>query len=53
MLSQENLTDRLKKISLVDYFGTSTLGYDLKIELKYKFQEIVDVIAKKYQPEVQ
>ena len=52
MLNQNNLADRLKKISLVDYFTVSTLGYDLKIDLKYKYEEIVDVIAEKYQSEI-
>ena len=52
MLSRNNLADRLKKISLVDYFTVSTLGYDLKIDLKYKYEEIVDVIAEKYQSEI-
>ena len=52
MLSRTNLTDRIKKISLVDYFTVSTLGYDLKIDLKYKYEEVVDVIAEKYQSEI-
>ena len=52
MLNKNNLSDRLKKISLVDYFTVSTLGYDLKVDLKYKHEEIVDVIAEKYQSEV-
>lgn len=52
MLTQESLIDRLKKISLFDYFTISTVGYDLRIDLKYPYKEIVDVIAQKYQSKV-
>ena len=52
MLDQANLADRLKKISLVDYITVSTLGYDLNVDLKYRYEEIVDVISEKYQPEI-
>lgn len=48
MLSQQNLMERLKKIALSDFFNISTLGYDLKIDLKYAYEEIIDVIAKRY-----
>lgn len=49
MLSQQNLIERLKKIALSDFFNISTLGYDLEINLKYSYEEIVDVIAERYQ----
>ena len=52
MSSQQNLINRIKKISMVDYFVTSTLGYDLKIDLKYNYEEIVDVIAQRYESQV-
>jgi len=48
MLSQQNLIERIKKIALSDFFNISTLGYDLKINLKYAYEEIIDVIAKRY-----
>lgn len=49
MLNQQNLIERLKKIALSDFFNISTLGYDLEIDLKYSYEEIVDVIAERYQ----
>lgn len=48
MLRQQNLIERLKKIALSDFFEISTLGYDLKIDLKYSYEEIVNVIAERY-----
>ena len=48
MLSQQNLIERLKKIALSDFFNISTLGYNLEIDLKYSYEEIVDVIAERY-----
>jgi len=52
MLSQQNLIERLKNIALYDFFYISTLGCDLNLELKYNYEEIVDVIAKRYQSKV-
>jgi len=46
--NNDSLYRRIKKISLVDYFKIYTLGYDLKINLKYGFEEIVDVIIQNY-----
>lgn len=50
--SKDNLYRRIKKISLIDYFTIYTLGYDLKINLKYGFEEIVDVIIQNYRSKV-
>lgn len=50
--SKDNLYKRIKKISLIDYFTIYTLGYDLKINLKYGFEEIVDVIIQNYRSKV-
>jgi len=52
MISQQNLIDRLKKIALDDFLAITTLGNDLKIELKYSYEEIADVIVKRYQSKV-
>ena len=52
MMSQQTLVDRLKKISLIDYFIVTALGYDLNLELKYDYKEIVDVIAQNYRSEI-
>ena len=46
LLTRESIIDRLKKIALKDYFNITTLGFDLKIELKYSFEDIVDVVIK-------
>jgi len=51
-ISQESLYKRIKKISLVDYFTIFTLGHDLKINLKYGFEEIVNVIIQNYRSKV-
>jgi len=50
--SQDNLYKRIKKISLVDYFKIYTLGYDLKVNLKYSYEEIVNVIIQNYRSKV-
>jgi len=50
--SKDNLYRRIKKISLVDYFTVYTLGHDLKINLKYGFEEIVNVIIQNYRSKV-
>jgi hypothetical protein len=50
--SQDNLYKRIKKISLSDYFKIYTLGYDLKVNLKYGFEEIVNVIIQNYRSKV-
>lgn len=50
--SNDNLYRRIKKISLVDYFKIYTLGYDLKVNLKYKFEEIINVIIQNYRSKV-
>ncbi len=42
--SPQHFIDRIKKISMIDYFEVSTLGYDLKIDLKYSFGEIVNAV---------
>ncbi|MBN2373588.1 DUF1819 family protein [bacterium] len=51
MLGEADLMERIKKISLKDYFSVSTVGHDMNIDLKYPFGEIADVIAKEYRPE--
>ena len=51
-ISQESLYKRIKKLSLVDYFTIFTLGHDLKINLKYGFEEIVNVIIQNYRSKV-
>lgn len=48
MMSNNKMIERLKKISLEDFFTITTIGYNLKIELKYKHEEIVDVITQNY-----
>jgi len=50
--SQDNLYKRIKKISLTDYFKIYTLGYDLKVNLKYSYEEIVNVIIQNYRSKV-
>jgi len=50
--SRDNLYRRIKKISLVDYFTIYTLGYDLKVNLKYSYEEIVNVIIQNYRSKV-
>jgi len=50
--SNDNIYRRIKKISLIDYFTIYTLGYDLKINLKYGFEEIVNVIIQNYRSKV-
>lgn len=50
--SQDNLYKRIKKISLTDYFMIYTLGYDLKVNLKYSYEEIVNVIIQNYRSKV-
>lgn len=52
MMSSKNLAERLKKISLTDFFTVTTLGYDLKVDLRYNYKEVVDVIIQRYQPEI-
>jgi len=51
-ITRENLYKRIKKLSLVDYFTIFTLGHDLKINLKYGFEEIVNVIIQNYRSKV-
>ena len=51
-ISQESLYKGIKKLSLVDYFTIFTLGHDLKINLKYGFEEIVNVIIQNYRSKV-
>lgn len=50
--SKDDLYRRIKKISLVDYFTIYTLGYDLKVNLKYSYEEIVNVIIQNYRSKV-
>jgi hypothetical protein len=50
--SQDILYKRIKKISLTDYFKIYTLGYDLKVNLKYSYEEIVNVIIQNYRSKV-
>lgn len=52
MMSNNKMIERLKKISLKNFFTITTLGYNLKIELKYKYEEIVDVITQNYGSEI-
>jgi hypothetical protein len=51
-ISRDSLYKRIKKLSLVDYFTIFTLGHDLKINLKYGFEEIVNVIIQNYRSKV-
>ncbi len=51
-ISKENLFLRIKKLSLIDYFKVYTLGDDLKIELKYSYEDIVDVINQDYRSKI-
>lgn len=46
MLSQEGLIERLRTITVQDYLTISTMGYYMKIDLKYSYKDIVDVIRK-------
>ena len=46
MMSEDALIARLRIISMQEYFTISAIGKDLKIELKYDYKEIGDVIRK-------
>ncbi|MBL7110212.1 MAG: DUF1819 family protein [Candidatus Marinimicrobia bacterium] len=46
MMSENALIARLRIISMQEYFTISAIGKDLKIELKYDYKEIGDVIRK-------
>jgi hypothetical protein len=47
-ITKESLFLRIKKLSLIDYFKIYTLGDDLKIDLKYSYEDIVNVIIQNY-----
>jgi len=51
-ISQDYFYKRIKKISLTDYFTVFSLGYDLKLNLKYGFKEIMHVIVKNYRSKI-
>jgi len=52
LMSREIFLKQVKNIAKVDYFEITTLGYDLRIDLKYSFQEIIDVLTKNHRSEV-
>ena len=47
-INKENLFLRIKTLSLSGYFKIYTLGEDLKVELKYNYEDIVNVIIQNY-----
>lgn len=53
LMSKELFLKQVKNIAKADYFEIRTLGYDLRIDLKYSYQEIVDVLIKNYRSKVQ
>ena len=48
-MSSENLTERIKRIALKDFFEVSIAGNKLSVELTYDYKDVVDAIFKKYQ----
>ena len=48
-ISRENLRERIKKISLQDFFKVAVAGNKFSLELKYDYKDIVNAIIKKYQ----
>ena len=47
-ISSETLKERIKKISLHDFFNVAAAGHKFSIELKYDYKDIVDAIIQKY-----
>jgi len=52
MINKKNLIDRIKKISINDYFFITTIGDDLKLDLKYSFKDVVDAIIEEHKSKV-
>jgi hypothetical protein len=52
MINKKNLIDRIKKISIKDYFSITTVGDDLRLDLKYSFKDVVDAIIKEHESKI-
>lgn len=47
MIGEDALIERVKALSLERFWTVTTLGYDLKVDVSYTYEEIVDVIAQR------
>ena len=47
MIGEETLIERVKNLSLEGFWTAETLGYDLKVDLSYRYEEIVDAILER------
>lgn len=52
LMSRELFLKQVKNIAKSDYFTVTTLGYDLRVDLKYSFQEITDVLSQNYRSKI-
>lgn len=47
LMTDDALIHRVKSLSLEGFWRVTTLGYDLKVDLNYPYEEIFDVIAQR------
>jgi hypothetical protein len=47
-ISNDAVADNLRKISLAEFFETTYFGNDIRIDLKYKFKDVINAISQRY-----
>ncbi len=48
MLPQNSLIERLRRMTFQDSLSITTVGYDMKMDLKYSYKEIANAVRKNY-----